>query len=133
MTAAVAVVVFGAGGGRFAIASADVARLDDRELAADDLAAVLALAPTPAAAVRVLAVTDGVTTRALAVDGPVRITTVTAAQVVPCPPGLAAGPVLGFAIVDGELVQLLDTTQLVAGPRPTAAGAAGAASPDRRS
>ncbi|MBK9032503.1 MAG: hypothetical protein IPL61_14535 [Myxococcales bacterium] len=124
MTDAIAIVCFGAGGARFAVASADVVRLDDQAAAADHLATVLALAAAPAATVRVMTLAAGGAARALAVDGPLRVATVTAAQIVPSPPGLAPGPVLGFAVLDGELVQLLDTSRLVAGAAPTAAAPA---------
>ena len=113
MTAAVAVVSFGAAGARFALPVAAVRRLDGAG-PAPHLAAVLALPPGAAGgAPRVVAVHAGGATRAVTVDGPLKVHAVTAATLVPGPRGWAIPAVLGFALVDDELVQLLDAAYLV--------------------
>lgn len=118
MTAAVGVISFAAGGVRFALAAADVSDLDDAAAATADatpLAALLALPSTAGpGAPRVLTVTAAGARRAVIVDGPLRVHTVTVAQVVPSPAGWARPPVLGWARVDDQLVQLLDAASLCA-------------------
>ncbi|MEZ4402369.1 MAG: hypothetical protein R3B06_20255 [Kofleriaceae bacterium] len=122
---AVQVVCFGAGGERFAVAAAEVARLGRADADADHataphLAELLALAPTVvAAATRVVILAAGGATRALTVDAPLEVRTVTSAGVVVPPPGLAIAPVVGFAYIDQRLTQLLDVSSLLtAGPVP---------------
>lgn len=114
MTAAVAVVSFGAAGARFALPVAAVRRLDGAGPPAPHLAAVLALPPGGAGGLpRVVAVHAAGATRAVTVDGPLKVHAVTAAALVPGPRGWAIPAVLGFALVDDELVQLLDAAYLV--------------------
>lgn len=114
MSGAVAVVSFGAGGARFALPVAAVQRLDGAIAAAPHLAAVLAIsADGGAGAPRVVAVRAGGATRAVTVDGPLKVHAVTAADLVPAPRGWASPSVLGFALLERELVQLLDAAYLV--------------------
>lgn len=114
MTAAVAVVSFGAGGARFALPVAAVQRLDGAGATAPHLAAVLALpAAASAGAPRVVAVRADGATRAVIVDGPLTVHAVTAADLVAWPPGWTSPSVLGFAVIARELVQLLDAAYLV--------------------
>lgn len=114
MSGAVAVVSFGAGGARFALPVAAVQRLDGAVAAAPHLAAVLALPlDDGAGAPRVVAVHAAGVTRAVTVDGPLRVHAVTAADVVAPPRGWASRSVLGFAVLERELVQLLDAAYLV--------------------
>lgn len=114
MTAAVAMISFGAGGARFALPVAAVRRLAGEVATAPHLAAVLALPPAAAGGPpRVVAVQADGATRAVTVDGPLKVHAVTAAALVPGPRGWATPSVLGFALLEHELVQLLDAAYLV--------------------
>ncbi|MBE7451150.1 MAG: chemotaxis protein CheW [Kofleriaceae bacterium] len=110
----VPVLCFGASGLRFAVPVAAVAALDAAAPAAVSLAALLGLEPH-AAATRTVTVTGGDRARALVVDAPLLLRVLDVGDVVPAPVALPRNPaVLGFARIDDELVQLLDTERLLA-------------------
>ncbi|HVK74285.1 MAG TPA: hypothetical protein VM734_13235 [Kofleriaceae bacterium] len=114
--AAVSVLCFTAGGVRFAVAAGDVLALGEPAPAARPIAALLGLVDDDELdGQRTLTVRGPGGRLDLRVDGPLVLCDLGVDHVVSAPPVLHRSPaVLGFARVDGELVQLLDLGALVA-------------------
>lgn len=114
----VAVLCFASGGMRFAIAAAEVLGLGDNARTAPALATGLGLVTPdevgPACRVVRLAGPDGAVE--VVVDGPLTFRRVGVGDIVAAPPGVPLAPaVVGFARVDGELIQLLSADRVIAG------------------
>jgi hypothetical protein len=119
MTEPVAVLCFAAGGVRFAVAVADVLGLRDDDGATPAIAGMLGLRDGGDALRRVMTLASPRGPIDAAIDGPMVVRTVAVEQIVAAPAGVPLAPaVLGFAHVDGELVQLLEIERVVADLEP---------------
>jgi hypothetical protein len=111
---AIAVLCFRAGDGAFALPADDVRALAAVSPGQPHLAALLALdSDADGTATRTLVLADGEASGELRVDGPLRLVELGPEHIVPGPILSAGGAVIGFARLDGELVQLLDARELL--------------------
>lgn len=120
----VPVLCFAAAGVRFAIAAADVLALGDDARSAPAIAVGLGLPDQLTSTCRVVTLASRAGPIDVVVDGPITVRQLAAEQIVPAPLGVPLSPaVVGFARVDGELVQLLEVERVVAGLGPSSRGA----------
>lgn len=114
---AVSVVCFAAGGVRFAVEAGDVVWLGDYNPWAPALALALGLAPGDGSGEHSRTMTLAGPGRPVSVrvDGPVHVRRLTVDDVVRAPRRIPlAAAVVGFARIDGELVQLLEAAAVLA-------------------
>lgn len=118
----VPVLCFAAAGVRFAIAASDVLGLGDDARTAPALAAGLGLPGPLTPQCRVVTLASRAGRFDVVVDGPITVRRLGVEHIVAAPAGVPLSPaVIGFARVDGELIQLLEVERVIAGLSPPGA------------